>query len=91
MASLELRQKIVWVKLIVSMLIVFFTYFISTLAVIINVSVRNATTNMPIPITSLWITLIGITFLWSFIAIGVSAYFIRIMAVVKTEEITIKL
>jgi hypothetical protein len=85
--SFEIKRKeIAWIQFIISILAVFFTYFLAFLMIIVRVSVQDATTNTPASITGMWIELIGITFLWSFTAIAVCSYFIRIIVVLKTEE-----
>ncbi len=92
MPSFEIRQKdIAWLKLIISIFAVFFTYFLAFLMIIVRVSVQDATTNTPASITGMWIELIGITFLWSFTAIAVCSYFIKIIVVLKTEEMEVNL
>jgi hypothetical protein len=53
--------------------------------------VQDATTNTPSSITTMWVELTGLTLLWSFIGIGVCAFFIREIAVIKTEEMVVKL
>ena len=90
--SLEIRSlKVEWLKLILSVFATFFSYFFAILFIIIQVSVQDATTNTPSSITTMWVELTGLTLLWSFIGIGVCAYFIREMTVIKTEEMVVKL